>query len=103
MKPLYASEDGVLWLDTSVEGYLNGAFVHLDINNWSTSKFKFYLKVWAKAQELLIEDGYTTVYSTTPNESLKLIKMFGLKETGITVNGYNLLRKELCPQSHSFN
>jgi len=94
--PIYSSEDGKVYIDNSVNGYLNGAFLHLELNNWSVSKFKLYKKIWVKIQEYLIAHGYEDVYALIPDEKEKLIKMFGLTDTGIRINKFKLLRKKLC-------
>jgi hypothetical protein len=95
LKTIYSSDDGRVFIDTSVGGYLDGAFLHLELNNWSISKYKLYRKIWIKIQEYLLQEGYKDVYALPPDDKEKLIKMFGLEDTGIRINTYKLLRKEL--------
>ena len=101
METIYSSTDASLYLDKSVDGYLNGAFLHLEINVWSVSKFKLYLRIWGKAQILLRDRGYTEAYTLALDEKEKLIKMFGFKDTDICINKLKLLRKELTWPPHS--
>lgn len=98
--PYYKTDDGCLYLDYTARSYIeNGIFLHLEIYNWSLSKYKFFLKAWKRIQEKLVEDGHEFGYATAPpGMPEKLIRMFGLEYTGLVSNGYKIMRIRLCHQ-----
>lgn len=94
----FTSEDGSLYLDTTAKGYIDdGIFLHLELNNWSVSKYKLYLKIWKEAKKRIKDMGYEYAYATAPpGMPEKLIRMFDLEYTGVHIQGFKIMRTKLC-------
>ena len=94
---LIRTDDGALYLDNTSDQFMDGAFLHFEVYRWNLSVYKRFLGVWQEVKKALARQGFKAIYATPPSKKEeKLIKMFGLKETGITVGSYKLMRIELC-------
>lgn len=94
---IYRDDNVVLYLDKTSHLFMDGAFLHVDIYKWSHNIYKDMKEKWNVVTEYLRNIGYKEVFATAPSPfEEKLFKMFGLEDTGITIGGYRLMRKELC-------
>lgn len=90
---LLKTEDGCLYIENEIPDMLEGVFIHWDIYNWTPSKVRKYKVMWLNIINVLHSKGIKGIYALPPSEfEEKLIKMFNFKDTGLTFNGYKLMR-----------
>lgn len=95
MQKLIETEDGCLWIENEVNHLLSGIFIHWDIYTWSPSKVKYYKQLWNECIVGKLMNKFGKVYAIPPSEhEEKLIKMFGMKYTGLTFQGNKLYTYE---------
>lgn len=91
MYTIYKDDDVEVLVEKEPD-IMEGVFLHLNLNNWSVSKFKRYQQILKMITKQLRDNGMNKIYATAPpGKPEKLIKMFGLKETGITFSGFKLM------------
>lgn len=90
---LIKDEDCCIYVENEIPHYIEGAFIHCDIYQWSHSKVRKWKKKWANIARVMKDKGINDIYAIPPSEDEeKLIKMFGFKYTGLTFNGYKIMR-----------
>lgn len=69
---LYTTEDFSMWVQIDEWFQVR---VHLDVTAWSTKVAKEIKSIWKEAKEALRLEGFSTLYTLTPNP--KFVKMMG--------------------------
>lgn len=96
LKLLLRDENGALYLDTTSNQFMDGAVLHLEIYNWSHNIYKKLRRKLELVSEALRNKGYKEIFATpSDSKAEKLLTMFGLEYTGITIGGFKLMRKSL--------
>ena len=94
---LIQDEYVTLYLDRTADWVISGACLHLDIHQWSPSIYKTFLVRWENIKKALYEAGYTSVYATPiTSKQRKLLRMFGLRDTGVYMKSLQYMRVSLC-------
>ncbi len=90
---LLKTEDGCLYIENEIPEVLSGVFIHWEISNWTPSKVRKYKRMWIYIVKKLRDKGIQNIYAIAPSEyEEKLIKLFSFRDTGLTFNGYKLMR-----------
>lgn len=87
---VYFDEDvkvSLEWVDV-----LNSYAIHTKVNEWSLSKYKKYLSVFAEILNTLEKEGVTKIYAIPPSEKEeKWEELFGFKDSGLRIGQYKIM------------